>query len=608
MKKKLFLFAVMMIAVISIFIFSASAASLSNFVDVKITLVDGTETTAYLNKGSTWNGYQGYDRVSLYKSYEDSSQTYDWSEVRIFDMRESQIHTFDGATLTPTGTYPQTLLGYPANNPVNITHVYYPQGSVIIASNSFNGSRGWDSIEYLWIPKSVQIISNDICNGATTLEMVEFEAGSQCHTIQDQAFTGCTSLSSINLEDTALVTLGFEGNSTTSGASGVFRSCTSLTTVKFPETLEAIGYNCFFRSGLSGKITLPNSVTNAYPGAFLATKIETLVLGDGPIEIGFNLIGAYGNENGEYLKEIYIPAGATISSNGTQSPWYKCTNTVTFYVVGEIGEDCSVTVSALKTNYDGNHMLIITEEEAKTAEEGSYSGVIVLGYNKCDAFYNGNHIENEDNDCTTDNLCKNCKRLETEAISHTNDVEIVYENGFASVGKRIEGCSNPNCTVIDKVSEAGAIFSALGYSTSPTKDSISGGYKINTTAYEAYLENGNALKYGIIIVNPSSFEAGVELMSDGKLNSSKGIQLEMNSPKYSTINCFIHNFDSETLSLQLVMTLYMIDGSGNVTYLQADSIYTSTTKIGTKTFDTISLQGIIGTEQTALLPTNGDEE
>lgn len=40
-----------------IFAFSVGAAALSKeFVDVKLTLVDGTETTGYLAKGGTWNG------------------------------------------------------------------------------------------------------------------------------------------------------------------------------------------------------------------------------------------------------------------------------------------------------------------------------------------------------------------------------------------------------------------------------------------------------------------------------------------------------------------------------------------------------------------------
>ena len=609
MKKKLLITLLVVVSLFCLLAISVSAASLSDFVDVKVTLTDGTETTAYLTKGGSWNGYDGYDRVTLYKSYEDSSQTYDWSTVKIFDMRESQIHTFDGTTLTPTGAYPQTLLGYPANNPVNITHVYYPQGSVIIASNSFNKAKGWDSLEYLWIPKSVQIIANDICSGVTTLEMVEFEAGSQCHTIQDQAFTGCTSLSSINLEDTALVTLGFEGNSTTSSTSGVFRSCTSLTTVKFPETLQALGYNCFYLSALSGKVTLPNSVNHVYPGAFLSTMVETLVFGDGAVEIGHNLVGAYSKPGtNEYLKEIYIPAEATITANSS-SPWIRCASPVTFYIVGYEGQDCSTLISALTKAYGSDYMKIITEEDAKTAEQGTYDGVIVLGYNKCEAFYGGVHTEDIDNDCTTDNLCENCKRLETEAISHIIATTAEYPDGYTKAGVKTYGCTNPNCTVVDEDGiKLDPIFTALGYSTSLKGDSISGGYKMNTDAYADFVEAGGSILFGIIIVNPDTIASGVELLnSEGKLNEIKGIQLNIEDTKYSTINCYIYDFTEKTLALELVMTLYVIDAEGNVEYIQANSDYTVSKTIGSKVFESVSLQRILATPQPAILPSSNDE-
>ena len=71
-----------------IFALSVGAAALSKeFVDVKLTLVDGTETTGYLAKGGSWNGYQGYTRKTIYADYKDTSKTIAWDTVKIFDMR-----------------------------------------------------------------------------------------------------------------------------------------------------------------------------------------------------------------------------------------------------------------------------------------------------------------------------------------------------------------------------------------------------------------------------------------------------------------------------------------------------------------------------------------
>ncbi len=496
MKKKLFLFAVMMIAVMSIFIFSASAL----------------------------------DVEGLF-----AGEVIDLDEDEDLDTARTVLDNGDGTT----SIYYTSQIGYAENDNyktfkfdlTKITDKTYDVGD-IIAIEIFEGpkcilksiSTTWTNLKYIKTSSTIDNIEEQAFLSLTKLEIVDMSGSTSATALKAELFKNCSNLKKVILPPNV-----------TSLGQWMFPNCTNLTEIYMPATITTISRNLH-----------------------LSTTTSNFVI---------YFTGSYSEEAGSAMQTLIT-----------------CSNV-----------DASKITCVSASDFDPD----------KTPETQC---TIVYDYSICDAFYNGNHIENEDYDCTTDNLCKICKRLETEALAHVSDVEFVYENGFASVGKKIEGCSNPNCTVIDKVTDVDAIFSALGYSTSSTKDSVSGGYKINTTAYEAYLENGNVLKYGIIIVNPSSFEAGTELMSDGKLNSTKGIQLEMNSPKYSTINCFIHNFDSETLSLQLVMTLYMIDGDGNVTYLQADSIYTSTTKIGTKTFDTISLQGIIGTEQTALLPTNGDEE
>lgn len=57
MKKKIFLIVLMVSLFVCAFAITASAASLSNFINVDLTLNDGSEVEAYLKKGSTWSGY-----------------------------------------------------------------------------------------------------------------------------------------------------------------------------------------------------------------------------------------------------------------------------------------------------------------------------------------------------------------------------------------------------------------------------------------------------------------------------------------------------------------------------------------------------------------------
>lgn len=60
-----------------------------------------------------------------------------------------------------------------------------------------------------------------------------------------------------------------------------FAGCTALTTVELPNTLEVIGYRAFEASGLT-QITLPSSVTNIYLNAFSnCSAIESIKISDG---------------------------------------------------------------------------------------------------------------------------------------------------------------------------------------------------------------------------------------------------------------------------------------------------------------------------------------
>ena len=60
-----------------------------------------------------------------------------------------------------------------------------------------------------------------------------------------------------------------------------FAGCTALTTVELPNTLEVIGYRAFEASGLT-QITLPGSVTDIYLNAFSnCSAIESIKISDG---------------------------------------------------------------------------------------------------------------------------------------------------------------------------------------------------------------------------------------------------------------------------------------------------------------------------------------
>lgn len=602
--KKLLVTLLLALSFVLVLTVSVSAESLSNFINVDLTLTDGTQTVGYLKRGSIWNNgrggiYQGYDRVTIYADYADASKTIPWSSVKVFDGRNSEICTYDGATLTKTGTYAQTLLGYPSGVS-NVTHVYYPQGSLIIADNSFNKDKeGWN-IEYLYVPKSIKEIGCGICKGETELTTVEFEKGSVLEEILGSAFNGCTSLSSINLIDTSVKKIG--GTSSTDEYKDAFRECTSLTAIELPETLELIGYNAFYLSGLSGTVKLPNSLITLAPGALLSTNIETVVLGAGAIEIGSNVLGTYQSSSNAYLKNVYIPIEATFTN--ASEAWFACANTVNFYVIANEGEDTSAFIATLKST--GRFKFATQAEiDAGTAQSG-YNAVIIEGYNKCDAFYEGLHNENDDHDCSTANKCTVCQKVVTEATEHKNSTVVKFENGYACDGVKIVGCTNEGCEVNEKTTLS-AIFEARGYSTNPDNTALNGGYAIIKDAYDEYKKvTGDSLKFGIIIANANSFVDGTEMLdSNCTLTTKNGLQVEMND-EYTNFDCSIYNFNSETAEkLNLVICLYVIAPNGEISYIQADVSYANEIQIGTRSFDGITMNMVINKPVEAIL--NDDE-
>jgi hypothetical protein len=441
MKKKIILITLMIMLFVCTLAISVSAAHLQNFINVDLELTDGTTVEAYLKKGDKWNGYQGYDRSTLYADYTDTSKTISWSQVKVFDGRKSEICTYDGTTFTKTGTYPQTLLKGPSGQG-NVTHFYYPQGAVVIASNSFLTSRGWTSLEYLWIPKSLVEISETVCKENTVIKTIDIEEGSALKKVGNSAFYGCTNLTSFDFS-------------------------------RVPN-LEVVDYCGFYNTAIGGTVILPNTVTTVGAAAFRKTKVEVLVLGDGPITLGNNIVGDESTYN-NYLREIYIPIEATFAADKLSQMWYKSTNEtglVDFYVIAKEGQDTSAFIESLKGT---GRVTFATEEEIEngTAPSG-YNAVIKLGYNKCKAFYGDVHTYGE-----------------AEYAFH----------GFTNGAELNQTCEK--CNKTEKTADFAPMIELIGYSAKIGSNKICVGYKLSAESVSQYkIATGETISFGVVAIMP----------------------------------------------------------------------------------------------------------
>ena len=95
----------------------------------------------------------------------------------------------------------------------NIKSVTLPNTLTAIGTQAFCGS----SLVSISIPAGVKTIGNGTFNLCTSLQTVTFEKGSHLKAFENS-----------------------------SGWGGVFQSCTSLTTIEIPASVETIGYNAFF--------------------------------------------------------------------------------------------------------------------------------------------------------------------------------------------------------------------------------------------------------------------------------------------------------------------------------------------------------------------------
>ena len=107
-------------------------------------------------------------------------------------------------------------------------------------------------------------------------------------------FPFCVSLSEVSLPE-----------GVTSIEYGDFRRCVSLKSIDLPDTLENIGQESFWESGLES-VTIPSSVTKIGDAAFLSCKELSVVTFDNGIEyIGNYFSGC------EKIKSVYIPSTVT---------------------------------------------------------------------------------------------------------------------------------------------------------------------------------------------------------------------------------------------------------------------------------------------------------
>ena len=185
-------------------------------------------------------------------------------------------------------------------------------------------------------------------------EIVDLKIPDGVTTINDGAFAGCISISSVTIPNsvTSLGSIAFTdctsltsvtiGNGVTSIGIATFRDCTGLTSIKIPNSVTKIGNAAFFGCTGLTNIIIPNSVTSIGFNAFYeCTGLTSITIGNSVASIGESaFFGCTG------LTSITIPNSVT--SIGSHA-FYGCTG-LTKVIAPDIAAWCNIKYDYYEEN------------------------------------------------------------------------------------------------------------------------------------------------------------------------------------------------------------------------------------------------------------------
>lgn len=144
-------------------------------------------------------------------------------------------------------------------NCINLAHVSLSTNISEIPTNAFTGTK----LSTVTIPYSVTKIREAAFRSNRSLQTVTFNTGSNCNELGAQAFSQCSSLTSITLPS-GIVKIGDKA----------FEQCTKLESIVLPDQLKQIYGGTFNQCSSLRNVTIPNNVTQILSTNVNGTQVE----------------------------------------------------------------------------------------------------------------------------------------------------------------------------------------------------------------------------------------------------------------------------------------------------------------------------------------------
>ena len=440
----------------------------------------------------------------------------------------------------------------------NITGVTLPEGLKVLKNHVFADCSGLLSVNTSKCTQLQEI--GEYCFEKTQITSFDFTPFVEAFTtIGNGVFNNCTKMTSV---------ISYEKLDRVTKIGDNMFYCCPLSEIKMPKNITFIGNYAFYQhKSVQSELRIPNGVTSIGNHAFTRNVIG----GASGLKIYLSaklttIVNNYTFENWQYA-EMYIPACLTNIITGFCNNTLK-TGVVYYYTGAENGFTIDATNNAAMLGAEW----ISVDDFTGASNEKNY---IVYGYNHCDAFYEGKHIEKtQDNNSCILADCENCniKNLYIgNESTHSKTTTIVYES-FDKAGSKIVYCTNEGCTY-KTTEETPALFICLGYSTPEDgREGLAIGFTLDKEALAEYEETtGKALNYGVFAILKDRLGDNDVFAQDGTAIEGS-INADITSYEFAAFELRILGFIDEYKDVKLAMGAYVAETDGETTkysYLQA---------------------------------------